>query len=91
MILGGVFRRIGGWDMLVLLGLLLTLFSLPLHEKMKAAGFWLTLLFWMIKLSRNREELKVWVPPLAWALFGFVAVALFSAAVSDYQNRAVLP
>lgn len=75
-------------DNLILLGILMTLFFLPLHEKLKAAGFWITLFFWLVKLARKRDELKIWIPPLAWALLWFVAVALLSAAVSDYQNRA---
>src|SRR3989304_10175408 len=73
---------------LILLGILITLFFMPLHEKLKAAGFWITLALWLTKLVRERHAQKIWIPPLAWALFFFVGVAFLSAIFSDYHNRA---
>jgi putative inorganic carbon (HCO3(-)) transporter len=75
-------------DNLILLGILMTLFFMPLHEKLKAAGFWLTLAFWLTKLYKERKDIKIWIPPLGWALLLFVGVAFLSAVFSDYHNRA---
>lgn len=83
------FRRyITNLDGLILFGILITLFFMPIHEKLKATGFWLTLAFWLAHLVRNRHEQKIWIPPLAWTMLLFVGVAFLSAAFSDYPNRA---
>ena len=75
-------------ESLILLGILITLFFMPLHEKLKAAGFWITLALWLTKLVRERHAQKIWIPPLGWALLLFVGVAFLSAIFSDYHNRA---
>jgi putative inorganic carbon (HCO3(-)) transporter len=89
---GRSFTAIRGYlinlDNLVLLGIFMTLFFMPLHEKFKALGFWITLIFWLTKLVKERKDLKIWIPPLGWALLLFVGVAFLSAIFSDYHNRA---
>ncbi len=81
-------RAVKNLDTLIVFGVVITLFFMPLHEKLKAAGFWLTLAFWLTKLVKERKEIKVWIPPLGWALLLFVGAAFLSAAFSDYPNRA---
>jgi putative inorganic carbon (HCO3(-)) transporter len=75
-------------DTLILFGILVTLFFMPLHEKMKAGAFLFTLIFWFIKLARKRDRPRIWIPPLGWALLLFVGVAFLSAVFSDFHNRA---
>ncbi len=81
-------KHIINLDQLILIGILITIFFMPLHEKLKAAGFWMTLAFWLTKLVRERDKQKLWIPPLAWAMLFFVGVAFLSAIFSDYDNRA---
>ncbi len=81
-------HKLANLDNLILLGILMTLFFMPLHEKLKAAGFWITLAFWLTKLYKERKDIKIWIPPLGWALLLFVGVAFLSAIFSDYHNRA---
>ena len=81
-------RNLADLDSLIFLGILITLFFMPLHEKLKAAGFWITLAFWLTKLFRERHEQKLWIPPFALAMLLFVGVAFLSAVFSDYHNRA---
>lgn len=83
-----IYSYLTNLDNLILFGLLMTLFFMPLHEKLKAAGFWITLAFWLAKLYKERKEIKLWIPPLGWALLLFVGVAFLSAIFSDYHNRA---
>ena len=75
-------------DTLILFGILVTLFFMPLHEKMKAGAFLFTFIFWLVKLTGKRERPRIWIPPLGWALLLFVGVAFLSAAFSDFHNRA---
>jgi FkbM family methyltransferase len=75
-------------DRLILLGVLATLFFLPLHEKLKAGGFLVTLILWVFDVARRRDRPRIWIPPLGWALLLFVGVAFLSALFSDFHNRA---
>jgi len=74
-------------DGLLFLSLLITIFFIPLHEKLKAGGFLATFLLWLVILAYRNGQ-KIWVPPLGWCFIIFVGVALLSAVFSDYHNRA---
>jgi O-antigen ligase len=81
-------RRLVRLDQLILFGIAITLFFMPLHEKLKAGGFLFTVVLWLLRLSRKRERPRIWIPPLGWALLLFVGVAFLSAIFSDFHNRA---
>ncbi len=75
------------FDVLCFSGILITVFFLPLGERLKTIGFFLGLVGWIGLAWRGRAGREV--PSLGWALLGICAAGLFTTLASDTPLRSL--